>query len=84
MASGYITPGKGGSASKRLKIFEDITSPGEVAKACKATTASRGQGSAKVQNIDSTGISYEQTEEENDEKGDGGHQSFFESWTKFA
>jgi hypothetical protein len=58
----HITPNKGGSASKRLKIFEDITSPGEVTKASQATAGrggGGGQGSAKVQNIDSTGISYE-------------------------
>lgn len=94
----HVTPNKG-SASKRLKIFEDITSPqAGTTTSAAASTAPRGQLSTANRNINSTTNSYLESQESSSEEieeaietdeeppcdNKGGRLSFFESFTKFS
>ena len=57
-ANSHVTPNKG-SASKRLKIFEDITSPQTTSTASAGvSTAPRGQQSTANRKLDSATNSY--------------------------
>lgn len=75
-SNNHVTPGKNSSAAKRLRIFEEITSPGDTA----ATIAD----SAKIRHIDSTGSSYIIGESESEEEQVNVEQKSFGSWTKFC